>query len=141
MPVFILNVIPFSILIRYISTEGLSVFSPSFFKIFLHVSILCYNFIEFNTLLYKFLVIPFARYKKYMICLILFSKFSDVFPAFTWASAIGNSWSIFLVVNILIRLAKSEGRPLPFYCLLKSWIFLIIFTISFGFSFPGFFLF
>ena len=54
------------------------------------VSILFYNFIEFIILLYTFLVFSFARYKKYMICLISFNKFSDVLPAFTCASAIGN---------------------------------------------------
>ena len=32
----------------------------------------------------------FARYKEYMICLISFSKFSDVLPAFTCASVICN---------------------------------------------------
>ena len=35
---------------------------------------------------------PFAQYKKYIICLISHSKskFSDVLPAFTCARAIGN---------------------------------------------------
>ena len=41
-------------------------------------------------LLYTFLVISFARNKEYMICLILFGKFSDVLPAFTSARPIGN---------------------------------------------------
>ena len=36
-----------------------------------------------------------------MICLILLNKFSDVLPAFTCASAIGNLWRICLGVNIL----------------------------------------
>ena len=54
------------------------------------VSILPYNFIEFIMLLYTFLVISFARYREYIICLISFSKFSDVLPAFTCASAIGS---------------------------------------------------
>ena len=49
-----------------------------------------YTFIEFIILLYTFLVISFARYKEYMICLISFSKFLDVLPAFTCARAIGN---------------------------------------------------
>ena len=52
-------------------------------------------------ILYTFLVISFARYKEYMICLILFNKFSDVLPAFTCARTIGNLWSICLGVNIL----------------------------------------
>ena len=51
-------------------------------------------------LLYTFLVVSFARYKEYMICLISLSKFSDVLPAFTCTSAIGNLSSIFLEVNI-----------------------------------------
>ena len=40
--------------------------------------------------LYTFLVISFSQYKEYMICLIPFSKFSDVLRAFTCASAIGS---------------------------------------------------
>ena len=54
------------------------------------VSILFYNFIEFVILLYTFLVISFARYREYIICLISFSKFSDVLPVFTCAIAIRN---------------------------------------------------
>ena len=46
------------------------------------VSTLFYNFIEFIILLYTYLVFSFARYKEYIICLISFSKFSDVLPAF-----------------------------------------------------------
>ena len=53
-------------------------------------SFLFYNFIEFFILWYTFSEISFARCKKYMICLISFSKLSDVLPAFTWARAIGN---------------------------------------------------
>ena len=41
-------------------------------------------------LLYTFLVIYFAQYEEYIICQISFSKFPDVLPAFTCASAIGN---------------------------------------------------
>ena len=48
-----------------------------------------------------FLVISFAQYKEYMICLILYSKFSDVLFAFTCTRAIGNLWSTCLVVNML----------------------------------------
>ena len=48
------------------------------------------TFIEFIILLYTFLVISFARYKEYMICLISFSKFSVVLPAFTCARATDN---------------------------------------------------
>ena len=60
-----------------------------------------------------FLVISFDWYKEYMICLILFSKFSDVLLPITWTRAIGNLWSICLGVNILNRVDKSEGRPSP----------------------------
>ena len=35
-------------------------------------------------------MISFARYKECMICLISFSKFSDVLPAFTCVRAIGS---------------------------------------------------
>ena len=54
------------------------------------VSIPFYNFIEFMILLYTFLVNSFALYKKYIIFLISFSKFSDVLPAFTCVSVIVN---------------------------------------------------
>ena len=54
------------------------------------IILLFYNFIEFIILLYTFLVIFFARYKEHIICLISFSKFSDVLPVFTCARAIGN---------------------------------------------------
>ena len=65
------------------------------------VSILYYIFIEFIILLYTFFVISFAWYKEYMICRILFNKFSDVLPAFTCANATGNPWSICLgVINL-----------------------------------------
>ena len=52
------------------------------------VSILFYDFIEFIILLYTFLLIYFARYKEFIICLISFSKFPDVLSAFTCASLI-----------------------------------------------------
>ena len=42
------------------------------------VSILFYNFIEFNILLYTFLEISLAQYNDYIICLISFSTFSRV---------------------------------------------------------------
>ena len=49
-----------------------------------------YSIIEFIIVLYIFLVIYFAQYKKYIIFLISSGKFSDVLPAFTCGSAIGN---------------------------------------------------
>ena len=51
--------------------------------------------------------IYFARHKEYMICLISFSKFSDVLFAFTCARAIGNILRICLRVHIF-RLEWSE---------------------------------
>ena len=46
------------------------------------VSTLFYNSFEMIIFLYTFLVISFALYKEYMICLISFSKFSDAISAF-----------------------------------------------------------
>ena len=66
-------------------------------------------FTEFIILLYTFLVISFAQYKAY-ICLISFSKVSDVLPALTCERAIGNLWDICLIVDIL-RLEWSETLP------------------------------
>ena len=59
-------------------------------KYSIHSVLELYNFIEFIILLYTFLVISFVLYKEYTICLISSSKFSDVLPAFTCASVIGN---------------------------------------------------
>ena len=95
------------------------------------VSTLFYNSFEMIIFLYTFLVISFALYKEYMICLISFSKFSVCIISFFCANAIGNLWSICLGVNILIcsqsetlaTRAKSERSPLPFRCLLKLRIF------------------
>ena len=53
-------------------------------------------------LLYTFLVIfffSFARYKEYITCLISFSNFSNVLPAFTCARAIDYLSRICLGVN------------------------------------------
>ena len=80
-----------------------------------------------------------------MICLISFTKFSDVLPAFTCVSTIGNLWSFCLGGNILSCVgsktlatwAKSEGMNSPFCCLLKLIIFSTILTILFGFLFPA----
>ena len=54
------------------------------------VSIFYYKCIEFIMCLYTFLVISFARYKKYVVYLISFSKFSDISPTFTCVSAVDN---------------------------------------------------
>ena len=60
-------------------------------------------------LLYNFLVIYFAWYKEYMTCLIWFSKFLDVLPAFTYVRDIDNLWSIYLGVHIV--------SPSPYFVL------------------------
>ena len=59
-----------------------------------------YIFIEFNILLYLFLVISFAWYIECMIYLISLSKFWDVLFPFTFARVIGNLWIMWLGVNI-----------------------------------------
>ena len=58
------------------------------------VYILFYNFIEFMILLYTILVLSFCWYKEYIICLILFNKFSDVLPTFTCPRPIDNLWKV-----------------------------------------------
>ena len=54
------------------------------------VLILFYKFIEFIIYYTHFLITSFALYKKDMIFLISFSKFSDVLQTFTFTRAIGN---------------------------------------------------
>ena len=49
---------------------------------------------------YTFVVVSFAQYKEY-ICLISYSKFSDVLPAFTCARAFDNLWKIYLEIKSL----------------------------------------
>ena len=60
-------------------------------------------------LLYTFLAISFDWYKELTICPISFNKLSGLLPAFTYAKAIGNLWSIDLEVNIL--------SPSPYFAL------------------------
>ena len=97
-----------------------------FFEFTNIVSILYYICVKFIIFLYTILVIWLTWYKEYIIYVILFSKFSDVSPAFTCASAIGNFWSICLVVNIV--------SPLLF-CLLKARVFSAISITLSEFSF------
>ena len=49
---------------------------------------------------YTFLVISSDWCKKQTICQISFNKLSELLPAFTYARAIGNIWSICLGANI-----------------------------------------
>ena len=74
----------------------------SFTKFINKIYILFYDFIEFIIPLYTLLVTSFDRCKEDMICLILFSNFLDAVAAFICAKAIGNLWSIYLGVYILI---------------------------------------
>ena len=58
----------------------------------------------------------FDLYKDYNICLISFLSFSELFPEFNWAKAIGNLLSIWFGVTIF--------KPFPcWFCLLNSRIF------------------
>ena len=87
------------------------------------VSILFYIFIEFITLLYIFFfVISFSPCKEYKICLISFSKFSDVLPAFNCTSAMGNFWSICSGINIIPCLVCRT--PFTYLFSFKVWIFI-----------------
>ena len=81
---------------------------------------------------YYYILFSFAWYREYIICLISFSKFSDVLHAFTCTSPIGNFWKLWSVT--LASQPKFKGRLLPFCCLLKSKIYSRISTPFFGFS-------
>ena len=96
---------------------------PTIFIIHVYsINFLYYTFIEFIILLHIFLVISFAWYKEYMICLIWFAKLPNVLPAFSWARTNCNLWNICLGVNILKlerskilgHVAKSENLYLKF---------------------------
>ena len=54
--------------------------------------------------------ISFTQYGKYIICLISFSKVLDILPAFSFARAIGNRWSIFLGINTLGHIRSKTLR-------------------------------
>ena len=109
---------------------------PEFINI---VSILFYNFIKFIISIYTFLVISFARYKKYIICLISISKFSDLLHVFTCTSAIGNTWiicfgvNIFNFLHILLYICLSESKKE--WNVKNQWITLI-WSSDFDFGFP-----
>ena len=62
-------------MLRFNKATYLSLFKVYLiYKTELFFEIINHNFVEFITLLHTFLVISFARYKKYMFCLISFSK-------------------------------------------------------------------
>ena len=85
-----------SLLFKFILSERLSnslwgSYVLLFSEFITIVSIWFYNFVELIILLCTFLVILFVWYKEYIIWWSLFdNKFSDVLPACTWASAVGN---------------------------------------------------
>ena len=110
-----------SLFFKFILSEKLSWSDVLLFSEFINiVSILFYEYWIYYIVAY-FLVISFASYKEYVIWLISFSKFSDVLPVFTCASAIDNLWNICLGLIILspslfvnIQLMKSlrvNSRP------------------------------
>ena len=77
-------------------------------------------------LLYTFLLICLDWYKEYTISLISFNKLSELVPAFTYARAIGNLWSICLGVNIL------SPFPLVSFCFDSERASGLIFALSFN---------
>ena len=72
------------------------------FRIYKYSIYSVYNFMKLSRPLYNFLIVSFAQYKKYMIFLNSFRKFSDALFAFTCVSTIGNFWSSCLEPNMLI---------------------------------------
>ena len=95
-----------SLIFKFILSEGLSNSLWGwdvllFLELINVVPVLFYNVLEFIILFDTFLVICFARYKEYVICLIPFSKFSYLFPVFTCVRVIGNLWKTCLGVDIL----------------------------------------
>ena len=64
--------------------------------------------------IYTFFIISFAQYREYIICLVSFSRSSDVLPAFIYENDIGKFWSICLGVDIFSRVVKSKGHPFPY---------------------------
>ena len=84
------------------------------------VSIL--NYIKFIIFLHTFLVICFARFKKYMIWRGSFSNFSDMLLPFICASVIGNLWSICLGVIIWFHFPELILRNIFTYKIIKNWL-------------------
>ena len=83
-----------------------------------------YIFIKLAILLYTFLVTYIAWYRKYIIFLTSFKKFSDVLPTFTCAKAIANLWNVCLGLNILSCVAKFERPPLSCVAFIGNIAFL-----------------
>ena len=71
------------------------------FRIYKYSIYSVYNFMKLSRPLYNFLIVSFAWYRKYIIFLNSFRKFSDALFAFTCVSTIGNFWSSCLEPNML----------------------------------------
>ena len=71
------------------------------FRIYKYSIYSVYNFMKLSRPLYNFLIVSFARCRKYIIFLNSFRKFSDALFAFTCVSTIGNFWSSCLEPNML----------------------------------------
>ena len=70
-------------------------------------------FMDLIMLLYTFLVICLNWYKEWTTCLISFYKLSELLPAFTCESAIGNFWSICLDLTTLSLEWSRFKMPAP----------------------------
>ena len=66
-------------------------------------------------LLYTFSVTSFDWYNEWTICLILFNKLFQLLPAFTYARAIGNLWSICLGVSTLSLEWSKFEKSVPIF--------------------------
>ena len=71
------------------------------FRIYKYSIYSVYNFMKLSRPLHNFLIVSFAWYRKYIIFLNSFRKFSDALFAFTCVSTIGNFWSSCLEPNML----------------------------------------
>ena len=97
-------------------------------------SFLHYIFTEFIILLCNFLVISFVRYKEFMVCLISFSKLSEVLPALTCANAIGNLISQSFYLCFSRKNSTSESIMNYFLTFKKIICIFFIFTFCFLWS-------
>ena len=82
------------------------------FSEFIYIVSIFYTLMDL-IMLHTFLVICLDWYKDYTICIISFNKLSELLPAFTCASAIGNLWSIYLGVSILSSEWLDFKMPVP----------------------------
>ena len=99
------------------------------FKNIVSIFVLYFYLLWLNYVIVYFFKNFFCSIQRINNCLVSFSKFSDVLPAFTCASTTDNLWRICLRVNISRHVSSSW--------LLNSTIFATISIILFGFSFLG----